>query len=392
MAVILKDLIKSLHQDELELISGTEGTEEIVTWVQMVESPEAAKFIQSGEIVITTGAALQSTMEKDVDAYLLDMILILIEHRAAGIIINIGPFISKIPNSVIEFCDQKKFPLFQAPWKIHMSELMQVCYAEISRDERQKIEIETALRNAIRFPEQENLYMVALDQNGFAADWSYCVILIANVKSVLPPHETLDQFTLKMSVFLAHRAKDFSVFSNNDSLVAVLGNHNRNEVSSFIELCNQYLQSHVTDERIIMGVGKITKSARCIYKSYRQAVSVCKLQTLQKISSDHIYYEDMGIYKLLMSIDDSEVLDDYFAHTIQPLVDFDQNNETNLVEVLREYLRNDGSVQQTADSLYIHRNTVNYRLSKIRELTNINVSTTEGRLQLMTGLMLMDIR
>ncbi|MBQ5484190.1 MAG: helix-turn-helix domain-containing protein, partial [Lachnospiraceae bacterium] len=62
-----------------------------------------------------------------------------------------------------------------------------------------------------------------------------------------------------------------------------------------------------------------------------------------------------------------------------------------LMEVLSCYLKNDGSVKATSEQLFIHRNTVNYRLSKIEEITDMDLSSTSDRLQLTVGLMILNI-
>ncbi len=59
--------------------------------------------------------------------------------------------------------------------------------------------------------------------------------------------------------------------------------------------------------------------------------------------------------------------------------------------VLSSYLKNDGSVKATSEQLFIHRNTVNYRLGKIEEITDMNLSSTSDRLQLTVGLMILHI-
>jgi DNA-binding PucR family transcriptional regulator len=130
---------------------------------------------------------------------------------------------------------------------------------------------------------------------------------------------------------------------------------------------------------------------RCIYKSYRQALAVSRLQQEHKISKNRIFYSDMGIYKLLMSIDDKSILEDYIQQTIQPIIEYDRTNDASLMEVLSSYLKNDGSVKATSEQLFIHRNTVNYRLGKIEEITDMNLSSTSDRLQLTVGLMILHI-
>ena len=102
-------------------------------------------------------------------------------------------------------------------------------------------------------------------------------------------------------------------------------------------------------------------------------------------------YANMGIYKLLMSIEEREILEEYYEKTIQPLIEFDNQNDSDLATVLQIYLKHNGSVKETADELYVHRNTVNYKLNRISEILNLNLSSLDTRLQLTLGFMMKDM-
>ena len=54
------------------------------------------------------------------------------------------------------------------------------------------------------------------------------------------------------------------------------------------------------------------------------------------------------------------------------------------------YLDHNGSVRETADELYVHRNTINYKLNKISEILGMDLSQLDSRLQLRVGFMLQD--
>lgn len=193
---------------------------------------------------------------------------------------------------------------------------------------------------------------------------------------------------------LEHFYENFSCFSSNLDIVIILGNYTDELVHDFISNLKRYLELQDPDgeKNYAFGVGKITKSIRCLYKSFRQAHAVQKLQMNGKISEDKIYYTEMGIYKLLMNIEDTDIISEYLEHTIQPLLDYDRENNADLVSVLRTYLNNNGSTHKTADALFVHRNTINYRLSKIQDLTGLDLSLIDSRLQLQTALMLMDMQ
>jgi len=104
-------------------------------------------------------------------------------------------------------------------------------------------------------------------------------------------------------------------------------------------------------------------------------------------------FEDTGAYRLLlpaMSEDPGE-LERFYGETIEPLANYDEQYETDLVTTVEAYLDNDGNVAATAKQLFTHRHTVRYRLERVRELCGHDVSATEGREKLGLGLKAMRV-
>ncbi|HET7119612.1 MAG TPA: helix-turn-helix domain-containing protein, partial [Solirubrobacterales bacterium] len=104
-------------------------------------------------------------------------------------------------------------------------------------------------------------------------------------------------------------------------------------------------------------------------------------------------FEDTGAYRLLLPAmsEDSGELERFYEETIQPLVSYDEQYETELVTTVEAYLDNDGNVAATAKQLFTHRHTVRYRLERVRELCGHDVSATEGREKLGLGLKAMRV-
>jgi sugar diacid utilization regulator len=104
-------------------------------------------------------------------------------------------------------------------------------------------------------------------------------------------------------------------------------------------------------------------------------------------------FEDTGAYRLLLPAmsDDPAELERFYAETIKPLSDYDDQYETELVTTVEAYLDNDGNVAATAKQLFTHRHTIRYRLERVRELCSHDVSSTEGREKLGLGLKAMRV-
>ncbi len=104
-------------------------------------------------------------------------------------------------------------------------------------------------------------------------------------------------------------------------------------------------------------------------------------------------FEETGAYRLLlpaMSEDPAELMR-FYAETVEPLVIYDEQYETDLVATLETFLDADGNVAGTAQRLFTHRHTIYYRLERVRELSGLDVGSSDGREKLSLGLKAMRV-
>jgi sugar diacid utilization regulator len=104
-------------------------------------------------------------------------------------------------------------------------------------------------------------------------------------------------------------------------------------------------------------------------------------------------FDDTGAYRLLLSAmsEDPAELQRFYAETIEPLVAYDEQYETDLVATVEAFLEADGNVAGTAQRLFTHRHTIRYRLERVRELSGLDVGSTDGREKLSLGLKAMRV-
>ncbi len=103
-------------------------------------------------------------------------------------------------------------------------------------------------------------------------------------------------------------------------------------------------------------------------------------------------YADTGTYQLLLPyMSDPAELKRFYEDTVRPLVSYDEQYETDLLGTLSTFLECDANVNATAARLITHRHTIRYRFERVRELTSLDVSSTDGREKLSLGLKAMRV-
>lgn len=125
--------------------------------------------------------------------------------------------------------------------------------------------------------------------------------------------------------------------------------------------------------------------------AHEQAVQAMEVGLRLHID-DVVDYNSLGIYRLLSKLDDISAVHEFSNQVIGPLVSYDLEHRSSLVQTMQEYFEHHGNVSQTAEALFIHRNTLLYRLERIQELTGHDLNQSDQRLALHLALKLWQLR
>lgn len=104
-----------------------------------------------------------------------------------------------------------------------------------------------------------------------------------------------------------------------------------------------------------------------------------------------IDYRDLGVFRLFSPDGQWTQLEEFVDDTLGPLIEYDAAHGSDLVHTLDAYLRRDGSLNQLANSLMIHRSTLIYRLRRIRELLCVDIDDSSLRLDLSIAARAVDV-
>ncbi len=361
MAITLSQLCRNADKKySMKLIAGKEGIDNSVRWVHMVEDVQVPDFLHGNELIFTTGIGHTG------NEWLLPFVKALKENNAVGIVINIGPYINAVPPKVIVYCQENGFPLFTLPWQIHIIDITYDFCRRIIKNEETETSIAESFRNLIFNPQQKEGYSVTLERMGFAENSVYTIIAISAkfgktsdfVKNSRPGIVKL----------LRNSRYPTAVFVQDDALVAIRQNLSIDDEEKFIESLVD------ADEKLNIGISEQGAGYSAVPQCYKQAVSALAVSGIT--GRCPMMYNEAGVYKLLFGIERT-TLASYVNSVLGTLIQSDSLNSTDYVKVLKTYLECSRSVQQTADILNIHRNTVNNKIKLIRELIGVEMNDEE---------------
>lgn len=126
--------------------------------------------------------------------------------------------------------------------------------------------------------------------------------------------------------------------------------------------------------RARMGVGECCERVNEFPRSYRQAKLALRLPATAEWDDRSIRFDDLGVYRLLVGIEDLGEVERFVQHWLGDLLAYDEQRGSELVRTLSQYLARGGSYELTAESLIVHRNTLKYRLQRIRQIGGLDLS------------------
>lgn len=185
---------------------------------------------------------------------------------------------------------------------------------------------------------------------------------------------------------------EVTCFYRNNHIIVLFGqNENRSPIT--LNEAKQYgnelygeLTKQLKNTSFLIGIGRQYETIHSLHKSFSEANESIRL--MQKFD-DHggvSHFEDHSIYHFLDSnIKDME-LEDFFMKRLGTIFGHDKLHGTSYIFTLENYFQNNLNISETAKAMFLHRNTLIYRIEKIKEILNTDLKNSEELLQIQLAL------
>ncbi|QCJ42814.1 PucR family transcriptional regulator [Bacillus sp. S3] len=128
------DIFKRKHFEHAIVIAGYGGIQRTVKWVHVVEATSIRNLLNGHELILSTGVAW-----KDNSTLFVSMVREFIEQNAAGLCMEIGTYLTKVPDEVIEIANEHQFPIIIFQKEVPFVEITQDLHSVIINQQYQKI-------------------------------------------------------------------------------------------------------------------------------------------------------------------------------------------------------------------------------------------------------------
>lgn len=388
MSFCCADCFKLKHFKQVRLAAGEKGLYRQISWPFICTTPTISQWLHGGELLFISNAGPDTD-----EANLLALARESLDKALAGmVLLTGGDYISAVPDALTRFCDEAAFPLFDMPWDIKLVDITQEISEAILYRRAQS-------KKGQRFIEQ--LLFSDDDRRSFEEMAGFYEVPCRPVRFVtvvdLPPESLAPTAQERLKSDISHTLKS----AGGDSCTVLTMGHlntvvclalandaraaerlNRRVTDTFETLCARYPHT-----RLRLGIGRVCGLESNVRVSYADAGRALALLNGNLFHGNTLRYSDLGIYKLFFEIQNREEIRRYYMENLTGLIEADRKNGSDLIGTLRSYLYNNCNLLRTSQALYIHRNTLIYRLNTIRGLLGRDLDDALVRHELFNSLL-----
>lgn len=399
MAVRCRDLLQLGSLRKLKLVAGESGLDRVVRWVHVAEilpdTRSIFEWLHGGELLFVIGGGM-----KDDNSLLDELIQKAYDKKLSAMIVYVGLYIREIPDSARKKADSLGFPLFELPWEVKLVEVTEEVCSNIVLQQMHENSEQSLVENLLYSEpaEPSDLYHRAA-YHGFDLNhpWRIMITDIDDFSGYIKEKGLKDEkriselkqefYQQALNVFFMNNSKILSM-KRNDSLITILelGDSEEKDVRRLADSIRDTVCSQMGGLSVSVGISNAYSSVFHMKKGFSQSEQALKIAKHLKLRNNTIFYRQMGIFRLLNKVGDAEELRDFYTEQLGRLEEFDRLNGAKLVETLGTYIFENANMVKASRTLYLHRNTLKYRLQKIEEITGFNLQDAETRFLLMFAL------
>ncbi len=368
MSIKVRDILnlELFNKNELEIIAGKDGLNRKIRRVSAFDCPLRGdvvdkKIICKGDFFVTSLFVVKDNLED-----MIELFNILIHSNSSGICV-INEFITDFPESIIQIADENSFPILLVDKDVPYGEIIMGIVELIIKDKEDIIN-EMRIEKLLSTDNYEEIIKISHDINdNFMRNF---VVFYLKDIGYGSNCQYIEENVNNKAMWSAVRYED--------GILLIITN------DEFAKLKSQY--DYILDlvdsscDEYVLGISNFYNNIIYLKKAIIEALTSGNFSDIfhKKI----IKYEDLQVYSLLLPIKHRVEMMEFYNRLALPLKKYDEKFNTNLFETAICFVENDGNYGETANELFQHENTIRYRISKIKQLLNMEDKEIEFLTQL----------
>ena len=160
-----------------------------------------------------------------------------------------------------------------------------------------------------------------------------------------------------------------------DSIIFLIQmqNYDVGRIQLLITEARHNIKNKLNGVNVSFGIGSFYSQLNKLHISLEEAEKALRVAQCKQPTDGLCFFDDLGIYSILLNIPHRTVLEKYYHDCFDPVLEYDRINNASLLNTLETYLQENCSLAQASEKMFIHRNTLKYRIQKIEDLLGCNL-------------------
>ncbi|MBE7046628.1 MAG: PucR family transcriptional regulator [Ruminococcaceae bacterium] len=168
------------------------------------------------------------------------------------------------------------------------------------------------------------------------------------------------------------KQQDFLINIDDESIVLVKSFSDSDADADLEEVANALYSTLMSENlvKVTIGIGTLVDNVREIARSYKEACNAIEVGKVFDNEKSIISYDNLGIGRLIYHL--PTTLCELFLGEVFRKGSIEELDQ-EILFTIQKFFENNLNVSETSRQLYVHRNTLVYRLDKIQKITGLDL-------------------
>ena len=357
MSLTIADIMQMEPFANFKLIAGTNGIGRTIETVNILDYEYTSEYnpaevpnsFQKNALVLSSLLFLKYQPE-----YFINVIKKLIDYRTSGLAVK-SIILKDLPKDVIDYCNKHSFPVFLFSENDGYFENI---ITFITDEIRQSADY-THFEEKLSLLSQDNLS--GLEVQRIAMELFPNLELPYKLAAINPQlNETA--FYKKLKHF--HKVMKVPVYSFcNIYVTALPAGTSQIYHDKFQTVINSL---YLNEKSCYTGYSDIHDKMDEFHYAFNECFYACTYAQKQKLPA--ITFAQLGLSQILYPYRNNYWMSRYCSHILNAIQNYDKKHYSSLMETAIIYVKNGADTIHTSQALHVHKNTVHYRINKLKEL------------------------
>ncbi|MFL0252793.1 PucR family transcriptional regulator [Clostridium neuense] len=397
MPLLIKNLFQLDSLTGIKLMTDQNGINNEIAWVNIMEILDEISYLQRDELLLTTGYKLDNeNLNKD-------LIFRLHSKGLAGMGIQTGYYLNKIPKYIIDDGNKYNFPIFEIPKDLSFSIITQVvlknAYAiniklnnKIHSDNCKHIFESLKIDKKINFDDACHLKK-SLQLNKASSLCLFILSVINTYDTLISENTLLNIINNLRNYFHGHDMLTIIEILDNKVMFLISSPKKLSAHTLSIELMHVLKATSKNESNLMLLIGgsNIFNSIENLRTAYKESCSSLLALEKIKVKTGICFYKYLSLFKTLGLINSDSYIAKSLQEKIYTLIEYDRLHNTNYFYTLKSFIDNEFNINLASEKIYIHRHTLKNRLEKMKQICDIDFDDCYSKLSLTLAIYLYEL-